>query len=81
MDRKPIPAEHIAILFEDMNSKFHLILEGQDSLRQELTRKMENMDERISSSVAVIEKAVSSLSVKISHHENRIGKLEKSVYH
>jgi hypothetical protein len=81
MDREPTEAQRVGILFEDMNSKFHLILEGQDSLRQELTRKMKNMDERISSSVAVIEKAVSSLSVKISHQENRISSLEKTVYH
>ncbi len=81
MDKKPIPAKHVAILFEDMNSKFHLILEGQDSLRQELTRRMDDMEERMFSSVDVIEKAVSSLSVKVSHQENRIGKLEKSVYH
>ncbi len=81
MDRKLIAAEHVAILFEDMKGQFRLIAEGlrnlEESLRREINEfRTENREEHED-----FRRVMKSFGVSFSNHENRIGKLEKTVYH
>lgn len=55
--------EHLEILLEEMRSKFDLVLEGHDALRQEIR----GSEERLSARIDHVDFKLNTLNTKIDH--------------
>ena len=60
--------DHLAILLEEMNGKFTLVLEGHDAIRQEMREMNENLKTEIEHNsflINVVNDKVDRLEVKV----------------
>jgi hypothetical protein len=67
--------DHLAILLEEMNSKFNLVLEGHDAIRQEMREMNENLKTEIEHNsflINVVNDKVDSLEVKVDKLEVKV---------
>ncbi len=67
--------DHLEILLEDIRGKFELVLEGHDTLRQEIRDTREELCEKIN----LVDFKVETLNKKIDGVEDRLNKKIDSV--
>jgi chaperonin cofactor prefoldin len=74
--------DHLAILLEEMNSKFNLVLEGHEMLSNKIDDKFNELNEKIEHNsflINVVNDKVDSLEVKVDKLEVKVDSLEVKV--
>ncbi len=62
--------EHLEVILESIDSKFNLVLEGHDALRQEIRDLAQKTDERFD----LVDFKIDTLNKKIDTVDERLGK-------